>query len=58
MKGRKDNEWDQRVKVRKSWGPMKPVTKIKDSDKIYTRKKGMTELLADAEESEEDDYEG
>lgn len=52
MKGRKDKDWDQRVKVRKSWGPMKPVTKIKDSDKIYTRKKGMTELLAEYEEDE------
>ena len=56
MKAEKAKEWKQRVKVRKSWGPMKPVTKIKDSDKIYTRKKGMTELLAETEE--EDDYEG
>lgn len=26
------------IKIRKDWGNIKPVTKIKDSDKIYSRK--------------------
>ena len=27
------------VKIRKVWNPVKPITKIKDSDKIYDRNK-------------------
>ena len=27
------------IKIRKVWGPIKPVTKIKDSEKIYDRNK-------------------
>ena len=32
------------VKIRKNWGSVKPVTKVKQSDKKYNRKK--LELIA------------
>ena len=30
---------NKKSKVRRSWGNIKPATKVKESDKIYTRKK-------------------
>ena len=31
------------IKIRKNWGPISPVTKVKSSKKLYNRKKRMTE---------------
>lgn len=28
---------DTPIKIRKNWGPISPITKIKASDKVYTR---------------------
>lgn len=34
MKANKQNK----IKIRRTWGEMKPVTKVKDSKKVYSRK--------------------
>jgi len=33
------------IKIRKNWGPIKPITKIVDSDKLYDRNKDKTDWL-------------
>ena len=37
MKGNRPKQ--QPIKFRRDWGPLKPVTKVKPSDKLYDRNK-------------------
>jgi hypothetical protein len=37
------------IKIRKSWGNVKPITKIKDSDKFYDRSQEKDQMRKEKE---------